>query len=170
MMSSRPSCQCVNCLQAHKLELCVSSCAKTLPWMARYERVLRALYRRWKTSPKKAAVIVQTGQAIDDKTHALKGLHGIRWLSSKMSAVVALAKSWRVQVAGLHEEIVNADGVLRRFEKGVSLATPDAALIGVQIRKRFVQQIFVGTIVSSSPRQSTEDDDVVLFKVGSYAV
>ena len=47
------------------------------------------------------------------------------------------------------------------------MATPDADLIGVRIRKRFIQQIFVGTIVFSSPRQSTEDDDVVLFKVGS---
>ena len=93
--------------------------------------MLRALYRSWKTSPKKAVVIVQTGHAIDDKAHALKGLHGIRWLLSKTSAVVALAKSWHVQVAGLHAEIVNADGVLRQFEKGISLATHNADLIGV---------------------------------------
>ena len=157
---------CALCAQAHKLELCVSNVAKSTPWMARYEKVLRALYRRWKTSPKKAANAALAGTAIDDKAHALKGLHGIRWMSSKMSAVVSLAKAWRVQVASLHEELVNANAALRGFQRGVSLATPDAELIGIQIVKRFLRHLFVGTIMSYSARQTSLDDDVVLFKVG----
>ena len=127
--------------------------------------MLRALFRRWKTSPKKAANIIEAGAAIDDKPGALKGLHGIRWLASKMSAVVALAKEWRVQVAGLHEELVNKNATLRRFERGVSLATPDADLIGIVVRKQFDAGLFPGTIVSFSMRQRDLDDDVVLFKV-----
>ena len=152
-------------MQAHKLELCVSSVARKLPWMARYERVLRALFRRWKTSPKKAAIVVEAGIAIDDKTGSLKGLHGIRWMASKMSAVVALAKEWRSQVAGLHKELVNANATLRRFQGGVSLATPDAEIVGTVMKKTFATGLFEGTVISFSSRQSASDDDVVLFKV-----
>lgn len=133
--------------------------------MKRYERVLRALFRRWKTSAKKAAIVVEAGIAIEDKPGALKGLHGIRWLASKMSAVVALAKEWRVQVAGLHKQLVTSNAALRHFQRGVSLATPDADLVGIVLIKQFSAGLFPGTIVSFSVRETDSDDDVVLFKV-----
>ena len=54
--------------QAHKLERILCDAAtKDLPWMKRFERVLKASYRRWATSPKKQANIAVIADLLDDK-------------------------------------------------------------------------------------------------------
>ena len=57
--------------------------------------------------------------------------------------------------------LVNSNAALRAYQKGVSLATPDAGLVGILIKKMLVDNVREGTIQSFSPRQSSVDDDVV---------
>ena len=51
---------------AHKLELSVGDAAKEARWFRQQEKILRAMYRRWKTSPLKAAKQKEVAVFLED--------------------------------------------------------------------------------------------------------
>lgn len=163
---------------AHKLELSVGDAAKGARWFRQQEKILRAMYRRWKTSPLKAAKQKEVAVFLEDVSNSLKGLHGIRWMASKLAAVIALEKGWRVQVALLHHELVNSTAAIRDFVRGsqtagsvgLSLASEDEDFLHVEIKKHFIcrnkQKLCRGEVVSKKDRANRHDDkEVTLFKI-----
>ncbi|KAJ8028975.1 hypothetical protein HOLleu_28247 [Holothuria leucospilota] len=80
LKAANPKIQSVHC-SAHRLNLASSQAADSIPYLQRYQRIVRSIYNMTSHSSQKKQAVQLCQQLLQDPKLQFKCIHDIRWLS-----------------------------------------------------------------------------------------
>ena len=98
-----PNITTIHCV-AHNLQLAIMDAAQDLPYLSeKFEPTLKKLFQFYHYSPTKQRGLTNVAQLLEEDIVRLGNIHTVRWVASKVRALNALRKDWKVVVTHLEE-------------------------------------------------------------------
>ena len=107
----------IHCM-AHRLALCTSQAANTIPAMKRYQEWLTSLFYYFRASPTRASELQHIQEVLEHPTLKYKEIHAVRWLSF-YEALAAVYRTIDPLITYLHQRSAKKDpkakGLLKKL-------------------------------------------------------
>ena len=150
---------------AHRLELGITAAIGEL--VEDLESLVKDLYKHYQNSPKQKAGLKRIAEVLGTYDPvAFIGLHGIRWVASKVRALINIIKNLQMVNVDLHRKSVAKLPKLEFNECSLSLMSPAADFVGFKFEQDFGGDTFAAEVVSvKSVADPKETNDFDLFEI-----
>lgn len=92
----------VHCISlAHRLELTIEKAPKTVPYFARFEKLINDPFQFYNINSSKKPHLKETANKMKKKMYGLNYIYHIRWISSGLQSITNLKKMWPVLIKDL---------------------------------------------------------------------
>lgn len=102
LSSDQPLVVNIHCM-AHKLALCTSQAADSIPYLKKYKEILTNIFYHFKHSSLRTANLSKIEHILNDKQLKIKEIHSVRWFAF-YSALEAIFHTWASLVTYFEQE------------------------------------------------------------------
>ncbi|XP_060606407.1 zinc finger protein 862-like [Ruditapes philippinarum] len=102
LSSDQPLIVNIHCV-AHKLALCTSQAAESIPYLKKYKEILTNIFYHFKHSSLRTANLSKIESVLNDKQLKIKEIHSVRWFAF-YSALEAIFHTWGSLVTYFEQE------------------------------------------------------------------
>lgn len=116
MRRENPHMSNIHCV-AHKLALCTSQAAESIPLLKKHQQILTDLFYYFKGSSKRATKLHEIQVLVDDPALTIKEIHSVRWLSyfNALTAVFRTTDSLMTYLADVSVSDPKANGLKKKI-------------------------------------------------------